>query len=132
VQQFTDLVRDRGVRAAWARTCVDLIVTVPRYRLERVMNEQHSLITVNIGITLLALGGVVGWVTDLYPGMVLFVAAVALGVAQRSTLSQAIRTPDSTAAAGGCSRRPSSLGSSWSRTSRMTRLPGRTESGRSR
>ena len=95
VQQFADLVRDRGARAAWARTGVDLIVTVPRYRLETIMNEQHSATTVNIGITLLAVGGAVGVLTDFYPGIVLFAAALGLAVVQRSTIARAIRTPDS-------------------------------------
>ena len=39
VQQFADLVADRRARAAWARTGVDLIVTVPRYRLESIMKR---------------------------------------------------------------------------------------------
>lgn len=95
VQQFADLVRDRGARAAWARTSVDLMVTVPRYRLETIMNEQHGVTTVNIGITLLAVGGAVGVLTGLYPGIVPFIVAFGLAVAQRSTLARAIRTPDS-------------------------------------
>jgi hypothetical protein len=95
VQQFADLVADRGVRAAWARTGVDLIVTVPRYRLESIMNDQHSATTLNVGITLLAVGGVLSVLVGLYPGLVLLVAALALAVAQRSTLARAIRTPDS-------------------------------------
>jgi ABC-type Na+ efflux pump permease subunit len=95
VQQFADLVADRGVRAAWARTGVDLIVTVPRYRLESIMNDQHSATTLNVGIALLAAGGVLGVLTDLYPGLVLLVAALALAVAQRNTLARAIRTADS-------------------------------------
>lgn len=53
-QHFADLVTDRGARAAWARTGVDLIVTIPRYRLENIMTEQHSSTTVHLTITLLA------------------------------------------------------------------------------
>lgn len=95
VQHFADLVTDRGARAAWTRTGIDLIVTIPRYRLERIMNEQHSATTLNVVLTLLATGGVVGLLTGFYPGVVLFAAAAALAVAQRSTLARAIRTPDS-------------------------------------
>lgn len=95
VQHFADLVADRGAPAAWARTGLDLIVTVPRYRLESVMNEQHSATGLNVAITLLAAGGVMSVLTGLYPGMVLLAGALALGVAQRSTLARAIRTPDS-------------------------------------
>ena len=95
VQQLADLIKDRGARAAWARTCIDLIVTVPRYRLESVMDEQHSETVVKVGITLLVAAGVVGLVTDFYPSIVPLVLALALGIGQRSTLSKAIRTPDS-------------------------------------
>lgn len=95
VQHFADLVTDRGARAAWTRTGIDLIVTIPRYRLERIMTEQHSATTLNVVLTLLATGGVVGVLTGFYPGIVLFAAAAALAVAQRSTLARAIRTPDS-------------------------------------
>lgn len=95
VQQFSDLVADRGVRAAWGRTGIDLIVTVPRYRLESIMNEQHSATILYLGIALLAVGGVLSVLIGLYPGLVLLVAALLLAVAQRSTLGRAIRTPDS-------------------------------------
>lgn len=95
VAHFADLVADRGARAAWTRTGVDLIVTVPRYRLESIMNEQHSATSLNIAITLLAAGGVLSVLTGLYPGLVLLVAALALALSQRSTLALAIRTPDS-------------------------------------
>lgn len=95
VQQFSDLVADRGVRAAWGRTVIDLIVTVPRYRLETMMNEQHIATTLFLGIALLAVGGVLSLLMDLpYLGLVLLVAALLLAVAQRSTLGRAIRTPD--------------------------------------
>ena len=95
VQHHADLVTDRGARAAWMRTGVDLIVTVPRYRLERIMTEQHSATTLNVAITLLAAGGVLSILTGVYPGSVLLVAALVLAVAQRSTIARAIRTPDS-------------------------------------
>lgn len=95
VQHFADLVADRGARAAWTRTGVDLLVTVPRYRLESIMNEQHSATSLNVAITLLAAGGVLGVLTGIYPGLVLLLAALALAVSQRSTLARAIRTPDS-------------------------------------
>lgn len=98
MQHFDDLVVDRGHRAAWARTGVDLIVTVPLYRLESIMNEQHSLTTVNTGIALLAAVGVLGVMTGVLPGAVpslFLVASVGLAVAQRSTLARAIRAPGS-------------------------------------
>jgi hypothetical protein len=95
VQHFNDLVSDRGAGAAWARTGVDLIVTIPRYRLERIMSEQHSATTLNVTVTLLAAAGIMSVLAGLYPGALLLVAAVVVAVAQRSTLARAIRTPDS-------------------------------------
>lgn len=98
VQHFADLVADRGARSAWTRTGLDLIVTVPRYRLESIMTEQHSATTLSVAIALLATGGIVGVLSDLYPAwlaLLLLVAALALALAQRSTLARAIRTPDS-------------------------------------
>jgi hypothetical protein len=95
VQHFADLVTDRGARAAWTRTGVDLLVTVPRYRLESIMTEQHSATTLNVAITLLATGGVLSVLTGVFPGLVLLPAALVLAVTQRSTLARAIRTPDS-------------------------------------
>lgn len=95
VQQHADLVHDRGARAAWTRTGLDLLVTVPRYRLERIMSEQKRATTIHVGIALIAAVGVVSVATGLYPGAALLVLAVALAVAQRSSLAKAIRTPDS-------------------------------------
>jgi len=95
VAHFADLVNDRGASAAWARTGVDLIVTVPRYRLEHFMTEQHSATTLNVAITLLAAGGVLSVLMGVYPGVLLLVAALVLAVAERSTIARAIRTPDS-------------------------------------
>ena len=95
VQYFTDLVDDRGARKAWTRTGVDLIVTVPRYRLECIMNEQHSASALNAVLTVLAAAGILSVLSGLYPGALLLIAAVALAVAQRTALGRAIRTPDS-------------------------------------
>lgn len=95
VQSFADLVDDRGARAAWARTAVDLIVTVPRYRLEAIMTERHSTTTLSVTIAVLAAAGLLSVPVGFYPGIVLLPVAGALAVAQRSTLARAIRTPDS-------------------------------------
>ncbi len=95
VEHFADMVTDRGARAAWTRTAVDLLVTVPRYRLESIMNERHSATTLNIAISLLVGAGFVSMLIGIYPGLVLVVAALAIAFAQRSTLARAIRTPNS-------------------------------------
>ena len=94
-QNFSDLVDDRGAGTAWARIAIDLAVTVPRYRLEAIMTERHSATTLSIAITLLAAAGLLSVPIGFYPGIVLLPVAVALAVAQRSTIARSIRTPDS-------------------------------------
>lgn len=94
VQHFADLVADRGFGAAWRRTAVDLVVTVPRYRLETIVSPDHSSKAVAVLITLLAAAGLASLLVGLYPGLVLLVVAGGLAVAQRSSLARAIRTLD--------------------------------------
>ncbi len=104
VQNFNDLLGDRGIRSAWARTSVDLIVTVPRYRLESVMSEQKSATTINIALVVLSVGGFLALTTGFYPIMPVFwIAAIVLAFVQRGTLARAIRTP-------GINRRRNRLG----------------------
>ena len=95
VQHFSDLVADHGTRAAWTRTTTDLIITVPRYRLESIMSEKTSTATLSLIIGILTLGGVASLLIGFYPGLLLLAAALALAIAQRSALARAIRTPDS-------------------------------------
>ncbi len=95
VQHFADLAADRGTRAAWTRTTADLIITVPRYRLESIMSEKSSTTTLYLTIGILTFGGVASLLTGFYPGMLLLVAGLTLAISQRSALSRAIRTPDS-------------------------------------
>jgi hypothetical protein len=94
VQIFDDLATERGAGAAWRRALVDLLVTVPLYRLERVMDQQASTTILNWTICLLAAAGVVSFLVGLYPGVLLVVAALALGIARRGDLARAIRVPD--------------------------------------
>jgi hypothetical protein len=42
VEAFTALVSDLGPRRAWTRTFIDLITTLPRYRLEALVNPQRK------------------------------------------------------------------------------------------
>jgi hypothetical protein len=95
VQHYSDLVADRGVRAAWARTVVDLTVTVPRYRVESLMNEQHSATAISAVVGLLVGAGIVSVLVGLYPGLVLLAAGVALAAGRRGQLARALRTPNS-------------------------------------
>jgi hypothetical protein len=95
VDHFCDLVADRGVARAWMRTAADLIVTVPRYRMEHIMSEQASTTTLSVVIGVLALAGVASVLVGVYPGAaVLLVVALVLAFAQRGSLARAVRTPD--------------------------------------
>ncbi|MEO8162803.1 MAG: hypothetical protein ABI590_03400 [Ilumatobacteraceae bacterium] len=94
VQNFADLLGDRGIRSTWARTSVDLIVTVPRYRLESIMSEEKSAATINLALAVLSVGGMLALTTGIYPITVVFwIAAIALAFVQRGALARAIRTP---------------------------------------
>ncbi len=95
VQHFDDLVSDRGVRAAWVRTGLDLTVTVPRYQLERIMNQKQSNTALHATVALLALGGVAALTMDNQIGIVLLLAGLVLGLTQRSALATSFRVPDS-------------------------------------
>ncbi|MEO8693297.1 MAG: hypothetical protein ABI658_07250 [Acidimicrobiales bacterium] len=94
VQHFADLVDDHGVRVAWTRTAIDLIVTVPRYRLEVIMNERHGTVTLAVAITLLAGGGLLSVPAGIYPGIVLLPLAGVLAIGQRSALARGRLQPD--------------------------------------
>jgi hypothetical protein len=41
-QAHADLVHQRGRSRGWCRSGLDLLITVPRYRLETIMNPRHS------------------------------------------------------------------------------------------
>lgn len=94
VQNFADLLAFNGARATWARTSVDLIITVPRYRLETIMSEQKSATTINIAIVILCTLAVLSLATGFYPlSAVLFIFALVFAFVQRGALARAIRTP---------------------------------------
>jgi hypothetical protein len=93
LQLFDDLVADAGPRAAWSRTALDLLLTLPRYRLETVMNERRSATTITVLTAGLAVAGIAAPLVGLYPGAVLLVVAAVMAVGQRSALAQALRAP---------------------------------------
>lgn len=93
VQHFDDLVADRGVLRASLRTGLDLAITIPNYRLEQVMNQQHSTAALMIVISLIAVAGVATLLTGIYAGLAVIGLAAVLALAQRSSLAKALRTP---------------------------------------
>lgn len=95
VQHFDDLVAERGVRVACGRTALDLAVTVPRYRLETVMNPRHTNTTLYIATVIAAVAAAVGITTALLPGgFVLLAVAGVLTVVSASKLARSTRPPD--------------------------------------
>ena len=95
VQNFTDLLANHGPSRTWRRTAVDLAVTVPRYRLETVMNPRHTNTTLHIATAVVGVAAVVGITTDLLPGgLVLLAVAAALTVVSASRLARSTRPPD--------------------------------------
>ena len=90
VQSLTDLTLQRGRGRAWARTTLDLIVTVPRYRMETLMKEQHSANTLTGIIVLLGAVGIISVPLGYHWGILLLPVAIALGITQRSKLARAM------------------------------------------
>ena len=96
LQHHADLTRDRGRVAAWSRTGLDLIITIPRYHLETAMNPRHTTTALNAVVATLAIAGLMAIVAvDSYIGAALLAVAVVLAVSQRSQLARAIRVRDS-------------------------------------
>ncbi len=96
IQHHADLVRSRGRFAAWVRTGLDLVITVPRYHLETTMNQRHATNTLNATVAALVVAGLMAIIiVDSYVGAVLLALAAIIGVTQRSNLAQALRVSDS-------------------------------------
>lgn len=95
VQHFTDLLANHGPSHTWRRTAVDLAVTLPRYRLETLMNPRHTTTTLYLVTAVVAIAAVVSITTDLFPGgFALLLAAAVLAVAAASRLARSTRAPD--------------------------------------
>lgn len=93
VQHFADVAADRGLHRAVARTSLDLVVTVPRYRLEHIMTAQQSSTALNLGVLALAGAGLWTLAAGALPGAALLLVAVALAVTQRTSLARSLRAP---------------------------------------
>lgn len=95
VQNFADLVANHGPSRTWRRTAVDLAVTVPRYRLETVMNPRHTNTTLYIATAIVATAAAVSITTDVFPGgFVLLAVAAVLTVVSASKLARSTRPAD--------------------------------------
>ena len=95
LQHHADLTRDRGRVAAWSRTGLDLIITIPRYHLETAMNPRHATTALNVVVATLAIAGLMAIVAvDSYIGAAILATAAVIAVSQRSQLARAIRVRD--------------------------------------
>ncbi len=94
VQSFTDLSDERGHRCAWRRVALDLVVTVPRYRLETIMNERHRTTVLTGTIVAMACAGIVSVLVGLYVGVVLLPLAAVVAITQRSHLARSMDVVD--------------------------------------
>ncbi len=94
LQIHTDLSAELGPRRAWRRVTLDLIVTVPRYRMEKLMKEQHTSAVLTAAIVVMACVGIVSPFVGLYPGVLLLPLAVLLAVTQRSKLARSMDVTD--------------------------------------
>ena len=93
---FDDLVAGLGTGRAWRRTAIDLTVTIPRYRLEHHMSEQHAASTTGLLVGACAAGSAFAVTSGLYPiAPVLFLIGLWLFMSRRGALAAAVRVPDS-------------------------------------
>ncbi len=95
VQAHDDLLCDLGPARAWSRTGVDLLVTVPRYRLETIMNNRNGNtgLHVVIGALIVVAAGVALDAGVAFALIPLGLAAV-LAITQRTALARSLRTPE--------------------------------------
>jgi MFS family permease len=95
VAAFEDLCADRGLRVASWRTMVDLVVTVPKYRLESVMSEHRAHLTLAALTVTLAFAGFATLAVGAWPvSLVLLAVGVVSLISQRSALAQSLRHRD--------------------------------------
>ena len=90
---FDDLIVNRGAVVATTRTSVDLVVTVPRYHLEAVMNTSsvdRMLGTVVVALPVLGVSSIL--FGSPWAGAALIGAGVILALASRGRLARSIRT----------------------------------------
>lgn len=95
VQHLHDLSQARGPSAAWRRASVDLLVTVPRYRLESAMSTRSSSLTLLLAPAALVAAGALSIIGGIAPivGAIVLLAGVALLAARSSDIARSLRAP---------------------------------------
>ena len=90
VQTLMDLSGELGSRRAWRRVTLDLVVTVPRYRMETLMKEGHSSTVLTVAIVAMACAGIISPFIGLLPGVVLLPLAAVVAITQRGKLARSM------------------------------------------
>lgn len=95
VQTLTDLSAELGPRRAWRRVTLDLVVTVPRYRMETLMKQEHSSTVLIVATTAMACAGIISLFIDgLYLGVLLVPLAAIVAITQRGRLARSMDAVD--------------------------------------
>ena len=94
VQHHADLIGERGNAAAWTRTGLDLLVTVPRYRMETIMNEERSAAALTWAIIAMSCAGFISLFIGVPPGVLLLPLAAVVALTQRSRLARSMDVAD--------------------------------------
>jgi hypothetical protein len=92
VLAFGELIEHNGRSATWRRVLVDLVVTVPSYRLETVMAPQRSTNALVALAVTLALGAAATFAIGVWPvAAMLLLVAVVIVTTERSHLARSLR-----------------------------------------
>lgn len=94
VQTLTDLSAELGPRRAWRRVTLDLVVTVPRYRMETLMKEEHSSTVLTVATVGMACAGIISPFAGLPLGVLLLPLAAVVAITQRGRLARSMDAVD--------------------------------------
>lgn len=93
-QAHDALIADLGPTRAWGRAGLDLLVTVPRYRLETLMDNRNSNTALNVIVGALVVLGAVVPTIGIGFALIPIALAVIIVVSQRTNLAESLRAPD--------------------------------------
>ncbi len=94
VQTLTDLSAELGPRRAWRRVTLDLVVTVPRYRMETLMKQEHSSTVLIVATVTMACAGIISLFAGLTLGVLLVPLAAVVAITQRGRLARSMDAVD--------------------------------------
>jgi len=94
VQTLTDLCAELGPRRAWRRVTLDLVVTVPHYRMETIMKEQHRATVLTVATAVMASAGIISPLIGLPLGVLLVPLAAVVAITQRGRLARSMDAVD--------------------------------------